>query len=99
MHWFYDFKLRTKLLAGFITVALIAVAIGFVGIKEIRTIDAADTKLYEKMTLPLAYVGDMSTNYQRMRINVRDYMAAETPAERAKFYDNVTKLRADLAKD
>ncbi len=97
MQWFYNFKLRTKLLAGFILVAVVAVAIGFIGIKKIREIDAADTKLYEKMTLPLSYLVDMSTNYQRLRINARDYMAAESAEQRNKAFDTISKLRADQA--
>jgi len=70
MQWFYNFKLRTKLLAGFILVAVMAVAIGYIGIKKIHEIDDADTRLYEKMTVPLALtptfhtpIGPRATNY------------------------------------
>jgi len=92
MQWFYNFKLRTKLLAGFIMVAVVAVSIGFVGIKDISEIENNDTKLYEKMTLPLSNLIDMATNYQRIRINVRDFIGAESAIERNKYYDSITKL-------
>jgi methyl-accepting chemotaxis protein len=97
MQWFYNFKLRTKLLAGFMMVAVVAVAIGFIGTRKIKEIDAADTKLYEKMTLPLAYLIDMNELYQRTRVNVRDYMAAESAEEHRKFYDIMTNIRGEQA--
>ncbi|MBI4791480.1 MAG: MCP four helix bundle domain-containing protein, partial [Deltaproteobacteria bacterium] len=97
MHWFHSFKLRTKLLAGFIMVAVVAVAIGYIGITKIHEVDDADTRLYEKMTLPLAYVGDMIGNYQRLRITIRDYMAADSAEKRATLYEAITKLCEDQA--
>lgn len=42
MNWFYNLKLRTKLLSGFLTVVLVAVMIGFVGPKNIHRSNSAD---------------------------------------------------------
>lgn len=49
-----NMKLATKVLSGFIAIALIAAGIGIFAIIEIRAIDEADTKLYEMVTVPLA---------------------------------------------
>ena len=73
MQWFNNLKIGTKLISGFITVALIAGVIGFIGIKKIHQINEADIKLYEKITVPLSDMGDMAVKYQRVRINLRDY--------------------------
>ena len=62
--------------------AVVAVAIGFVGIKEIQSIEAGDTRLNEKMAVPLGYLAKMGMNFQQMRINIRNFEDAKTPEER-----------------
>lgn len=53
MKWFYNLKIGTKLILGFVVVALIAGGIGLMGVINIQTVDRQDTYLYEKMTVPL----------------------------------------------
>jgi methyl-accepting chemotaxis protein len=65
-------SLGTKLLGGFIVVALIAACIGVFGIFKIKSIDQLDTELYEVNTKPLGEIGDAATLYQRTRVNVSD---------------------------
>lgn len=98
MKAFNNLKVGTKLIAGFILVALVATAVGVVGISKIKQIDAADTKLYEKVTVPLADAAAMGILFQRIRINVRDAIEAESPAERDAYVATVQKLRQDMTK-
>lgn len=53
MRWFYNLKIGTKLIHGFIVVAMIAGGIGVMGVISIKTVDRQDNYLYEKMTVPL----------------------------------------------
>jgi methyl-accepting chemotaxis protein len=88
-------SIQFKLIAGFIAVAFIAGIIGIVGFVGIKTIDAADTKLYEKMTLPLTYIIHIDNSFQRIRVNIRDLFRT-TDAEKNKYYndriDNFQKI-------
>jgi len=93
MQWFNNLKIGTKLLASFILVALIAGVIGFIGIKKIHQIDDADTKLYEKVTVPLGDIGEVATVFQRMRVNSRDLITAATLEEKQKFANRIKELR------
>jgi len=93
---FSDLKIGSKMLVGFVSVALIAVVIGVVGIMNIRKIDAADTLLYEKMTLPLAYIGEASVKFQRIRVNLRDMIEAHDAATVDKDYEVVKKLQEEI---
>jgi methyl-accepting chemotaxis protein len=52
-------SLKMKLMTGFVSVAIIAVIIGGVGIVSLKKLDAAETKIYEMMTVPLAQIGDI----------------------------------------
>jgi len=67
-----NLSLGTKILGGFIVVALIAAFIGVFGIIKIKAIDQLDTELYEVNTKPLGEIGDASTAYQRTRVNLRE---------------------------
>ena len=45
MKWFYDLKVRVKLLASFVLVACLAGLVGYVGITSLKDVSAADTRL------------------------------------------------------
>ena len=92
MNWFKNMKIRTKLLSSFLIVAILAGVIGYMGISRIKQIDAADTKLYEKITLPLADMSDMATSFQRIRVNVRDAVLANNETERNKMLARIDEL-------
>ncbi len=96
MKRFIGLKVGSKLLAGFISVAMIAAVIGVIGISRIHLIDDEDTKLYEKITVPLGDIGAMSVDFQRTRINLRDAVESKNPADRQHYLDNIEKLRRDI---
>lgn len=99
MRWFYNLKIGTKLLTSFIIVTLIAGIVGYVGIKNIRKIEALDTKLYEQMTVPVSQLAAISTDFQRTRVNARDLIAAERPEDRQKFADRINELRDSIERN
>ena len=74
-------KIRTKLLTGFISVALIATIIGIVGITEIKKIDNADTALYQTVAIPLGQCVETSSLFQKLRIEARDIVLADDADE------------------
>ncbi|MBF0496600.1 MAG: MCP four helix bundle domain-containing protein [Deltaproteobacteria bacterium] len=81
MNWFYNLKIRTKLLSGFILVALIAGFIGYIGIGSIHQLDEADKLMYARNTAPLVDIYKVSDDFQRIRVNVRDIIMAKTADE------------------
>ncbi|BCS53725.1 methyl-accepting chemotaxis protein [Geobacter sp. SVR] len=90
-----NLKIGTKLIVGFVAVALIAGVIGMIGISKIHQIGEADTKLYERIAVPLGDLGDISTNFQRIRVNSRDVITAATLDEKQKFAERIKELRAE----
>ncbi len=91
-----NMKLAVKVITGFIVIAVIAGFIGVFGITQIRTIDEADTKLYQMVTVPLGELADMSTNFQRLRVNTRDMITAGSREEREKYEKRISELRAQI---
>jgi len=98
MQWFNNMKIMPKLMTGFVVVALLAGLIGYVGISDIKEIDASDTLLYEKITVPIATLQDITDAYQRLRNNLLELVIAETDADRNDALKKIKERRADLEK-
>ncbi|MBU4154320.1 MAG: methyl-accepting chemotaxis protein [Proteobacteria bacterium] len=98
MQWFDDMKIGKKLISSFILMALIAGGIGWVGVVNIRHIDDQDTFLYEKTTVPIALLVTISTNFHRIRVNLRDMLLTEDQAERQEFSQRIDELTKALGK-
>ena len=94
MSTFLNLKIRTRLYIGFAAISLIGVLEGFIGIMGIQQIDKEDTILYEKMTVPIAQLAQLSVAFQRSRVHIRDLVLAESNEERSVEAANI-KLRED----
>ncbi|MBU4439798.1 MAG: MCP four helix bundle domain-containing protein [Firmicutes bacterium] len=87
MKWFYNLKIRTKLLAGFILVALVVGIVGYIGITNINSLEQASQDSYENMTVPVSELGEIGIAYQKLRANVRDIILENDPKENQKNID------------
>jgi methyl-accepting chemotaxis protein len=67
-------KLSTKLVGGFVGIALLTAVVGLVGTVAIGSIQKADTELYEANTVPLVHTGNLKQDFQKMRNVFRDGM-------------------------
>jgi methyl-accepting chemotaxis protein len=96
MKWFLNMKTAPKLIAGFLVVAAIAAVIGGVGIFWLQRNDAADTRLYQMMTAPLGTLVDIVTDFERIRINARDMIYADTLKEREAKDKTIEELQKSM---
>ncbi len=96
MKWFLNMRIGAKLIVSFILVALISGAMGVYAIYNMKALDASDTELYENMTVPLSEIGQISTAFQRTRVNGRDAVIAQTPEEIQANIDKVAERRAEI---
>jgi len=53
-------------------------------------------KMYQSVTVPLGDLSHISTSFQRVRINMRALVEAETPQEKAEALETVKKLRDEI---
>ena len=91
-----NLKLRTKLIAGFAIVAAIAAVIGVSGLLSIREVSRADQILYQRETEPLPELSHLAVTFQKLRVALRDRLAAKTPDKKQKFDAQIQDLTADL---
>jgi methyl-accepting chemotaxis protein len=96
MNWYNNLKIGTKLLSGFISVAVIASVIGWFGIAKINQIAQGSEQMYQRITMPLSDLGDVTTAFQRARINLRALIEADSPQEKAQILDTIKKLRSEI---
>ncbi len=92
-----NMSLRMKLMSGFILIAVIAAIIGGIGYFNLKKLDAADTKMYEMMTVPLGQIGDIRGSFQRMRSNLLEMQFAETPGAIKALEKKVADRDAEIA--
>ena len=96
MKWFYNLKISAKLLIGFILVAIITGALGIWSIINIKALDKSDTIMYENMTVPISEMSDISTTFQRIRVNVRNMMLETDPEKIQAFSDRIDELSGEM---
>ena len=93
-----DLSIRVRLIAAFIIVAIITATVGMIGITNIRTIDNADSLLYEQCTVPIILLSEMSTQLQLLRVSIADSIIAESKIESKQFGESAINIYADLNK-
>jgi len=88
-----NLRIRTKLVASFIVVALIAGLIGYLGISNMKILDEADTRMYENTAKPLGYTVDIVNYFQRIRVNLRDAMISADANEVEKYSERIDEIK------
>lgn len=81
MTWFANLKIGTKLLISFAIVSLIAAGIGYMGFTKMREIDKSYDAIIDRDLKPLVELGKASTEFQRMRGELRQIYLAGSPEE------------------
>ncbi len=73
--------IRAKLLLGFIIVAILAGVVGFIGIRNIRTIDDADTFMYDNVVVSLGVCSHIVRETDELDIIIRNTILSDTNEE------------------
>lgn len=89
-------KIIGKLTLGFAIIAALGAAVGVFGIANLRTLAAADTFMYENMTVPISELLTITESFQRVRINVRDLLMANSAEEIGRYKKTINDLSAKI---
>ena len=91
-HW----RTRTKLLAGFLTVATLTAALGAVGYRELTVARDASEEMYRAQTLPLGTLAQIAEDFQLVRLNLYRMVVATDEAEEAAFAEEARAAGARI---
>ncbi|HRE25742.1 MAG TPA: MCP four helix bundle domain-containing protein, partial [Anaerolineales bacterium] len=98
MNLFRSLKVGTKLIGGFLLVALVVVVVAIVGYTNMNSINGGMTTLYEDRTVPIHQLGQVDAMLFKMRGDVYKYLIL--PEERAAtgsaLADNVGMINTEL---
>lgn len=93
-----NIKMRTKLMGGFLLLALIAGAIGVTGIANMRTMAIADAGMYNNIVVPLPRYGDLIITLQKLRVALRDNLAARNAEQHQKYEALIEDLSNQMSR-
>lgn len=96
MNWYYNLKVSVKLLIGFCIIAIIAGFIGYEGITSLETVHEEDKILYEKNTVALGVLGDLSTKFQMQRASILQLVTSTEPAIIDEQTERIAELDAEI---
>jgi len=92
-------RLRTRLIGGFLLIALVAGVIGAMGMIDLRSMRVADEQLYRTHAEPLPKLAHLSMAFDKQRVALRDFLVADDPAAKAGFEGQIDTLTGALDKD
>jgi methyl-accepting chemotaxis protein len=87
-----NLKIRSKLIIGFLIMAMSTAFIGIYAINKLKRIDDKYTSMYNYSTKPIGKLIDLDEAFQLLRINARDIYVAPTPEIYSEKVSNETKL-------
>jgi methyl-accepting chemotaxis protein len=93
-----NMKLGTKLIGSYLVIAAIAAFIGLFGNSQLHKLDDKDTFLYEKTTVPIGYMTEITQNFERMAGNI-GYVAFTGKLDYLKSVDESVKEIEQPLKD
>jgi len=96
MRWFFNLKIRTKLLTGFGIMALLTVTIGTIGIINLKRINDNGIVMYEQVTVPISQLGSISTYFQRVRVNLAKVIMEDSVAKKGEYQALIGKYSGEI---
>lgn len=92
------FKVGPKLIGAFLLVAIVTAMMGGFAIFKLRTIDHDYSQAWSDNSNSLQYLEHVSTAFQRLRLNLRDFIAADTESAKQIELDKLQLRRDDFEK-
>jgi methyl-accepting chemotaxis protein len=89
-------KIRTKLIISFLLIAMLAAFIGIFELRRMDRINAADTELYETITVPIGNCIDLATDFQRIRVYVMEIIVSGNQEELNAAYNQLMTIKSEF---
>lgn len=99
MKWFYNLKIKVKLIIGFILISIITGVVGIIGVTNILSVAENNNFMYEKMTVGIADISRFDKAFANIKIYLRDAIKSDTPSEIQNYLSLVDQTLEDIQKD
>ncbi len=93
---FKNIKIQTKLILSFFIVVAIVSSVVIFGTAKMKQLDLSDEMLYERATVALGDLADISTDLQKIRVTYRDMEQEPDMTKKEKYGEEIDKLNKDI---
>lgn len=83
MKWFKNLRTATKLISTFLVISIVLVAVGSYSLINLGKMNEKLAFMYEERVIPISNIGRAETDYQRLRVQIRD-MVFTSPTKEQK---------------
>src|SRR3954447_25426033 len=90
-------KVGSKLIGGFLLVALLTGLMGAFAVFKLKGVDQENTAGWMSSVQSMTAFMDLSTSFQRPRVDIRDVVSAATAEDRRKALEKTTERRKEFA--
>ncbi|MEC2055771.1 methyl-accepting chemotaxis protein [Peribacillus psychrosaccharolyticus] len=100
MKWFKNLKTSVKLISAFVVMAFILGIVGIYGLYNLEKSDQNLDFMYTERVIPISTLGRIETNYQRIRVNIRDLVfVAKTPEAKDEYQAIIREIQKEIDSD
>lgn len=92
MKWFYNMKIKAKLIACFLVLAIFTGIVGTVGISNMNTLNAKSDSMYNNNFIPAQHLATIQTALQNVRANHLLAVYEQDPDKLQTRLDEIAKL-------
>ena len=78
MKWFVNMKIASKLITGFLIIAILSTSMAVFAIFNLNHINKSGMEMYENMTVPIQKLASLSVAFQSQRVGLRDAILADS---------------------
>ena len=96
MRWFRNMKIATKLILGFLIVAIIAGVVGGIGMLSLRQVSDSYEMAYIDTTKNMEYAEKISSSFQRMRMNLYGVVLAQTQEDKDYYIGRINNFKSEI---
>jgi methyl-accepting chemotaxis protein len=97
LKWFYNLKTSVKLISAFVVMAIIVGLVGIFGLTNLGKVNEQLDLMYLDRVVPISDLGRAETDYQRIRVTIRDMVfVAKTPEKKKEFEDGIKEIQAEI---
>lgn len=89
--WLTNKKIGTRILLGFLVVAVITAAVGGIGIFSLQSVHQSYSLAYTDSVTALSYVEELSSTFQAMRIQVFGVVLAQSAQDKEEYVARIAE--------
>lgn len=98
MGWFYDLKISSRLVAGFVVVLLLTVFLGLFSIEVLSDVNEKSSEIEENWLPSARYTSEMRTHITEYRVTELQHVITEVDEEMAQFELDLASVSEALEK-